>query len=409
MHIQSKVTPSTVGESAVADWIDDYMTLTDGLPTSRQFRLWSALTCVAGACERRLWVETAKSKLFANMYVWLVGGPGSGKSVAIEPARNLWSATQKFKISPDNMTKASLVDAISRAERKIILGAQDIIEYHSMLIPAPELGVFMAAHDTEFLSVVNYVYDNPYNYREERRSLNKQIDISYPQITMLGGAQPGLLSNVLPEEAWTMGTMSRVLMVYGHEAAKIDLFAPKVEDTRLFESLTKRLCQIGDMVGCLKWAPDAQAEMMRWYLGGMDPIPEHSKLLYYCARRITHMLKLCMISAIAQLRTTITMADLQRARDWLLEAEQLMPDIFREMTQRSDIQVLDELHMFMWQLWVKKKDPIHVSRMNHFLLSRMPHDKVSRLIEMAERSNRVNRIAGSDLYSPRPRHEHGVE
>jgi hypothetical protein len=104
----------------------------------------------------------------------------------------------------------------------------------------------------------------------------------------------------------------------------------------------------------------------------------------------------------------VTLPALNRARDWLLHAEQLMPDVFREMVQRSDSQLIQELHYFLWKLWLKEKKPIHESRLIHFLQTRVPSEKVLRVLEIAARSSIIKLVADKQ-WIPRPTHEHGLE
>jgi len=117
-----------------------------------------------------------------------------------------------------------------------------------------------------------------------------------------------------------------------------------------------------------------------------------------------------MISAVARANElVIRLDDVRRAQDWLLAVEQLMPDVFREMVAKSDGQVIQELHFFMWGQWVKSKKPFHESMLINFLSQRVPSEKVMRVLEIAERSNVVSRDAGSKLYIPKARTDHGVE
>lgn len=386
------------------------MEYTNGHPAPDNYRLWSGIVCLAGAMERRLWIETARSRLFPNMFVWLVGSPAVGKSVAIAPVKELWLAAKVFKLAPDNVTKASLVDAISAAAKTSIVNPQNIVKFSSLLFPVSELGVFIAAHDMELLSLLTHVYDSPPNYREERRCLAKQIDVECPQLTMIAGTQPGFLQSLLPEEAWTQGTMSRVMMIHASQCPKVDLFKVVHADPVIFAKLVKGLEEIEQMLGKFTWDEPAMHAMQSWYAAGCPPEPEHSKLAGYCGRRALHVLKLTMVSAISRTRTLrITLDDFNRAKGWMLAAEEQMPYVFREMAGKSDIQVLDELHYFVWQMWVKNKKLVHQSYIYNFLAKTATSDKIPRLIEIAERSNRLIREPGTDLYRPRPKHEHGVE
>jgi hypothetical protein len=397
-------------ESTSRDWLDLFLEYTEGIPSPENFRLWSGIATVAGALERRIWIETSRSRLYANLYTLLVSPPGVGKSQAILHTNELWYATKDLKVAPDNVTKPALVDAIGSATRTIIRGATDMLRYNSLLVASSEFGVLVPAHDLEFLNTLNHIYDNPKSYRENRRSMETQVDIQNPQLNILGGTQPAYLANLLPEEAWGMGFTARVIMVYSGQAVRVPLFkkqAPRVEE---FKVLLAGLKKITKLYGVMTFTPEAEAEIEAWVEGDCSPAPTHSKLANYTTRRVLHVLKLSIIAAVSAGSDVIRARDFHRARTWLLDVEKTMPDIFREMVGKSDVQVIDELHFYTWQIWIKEKKAVHVSRLIHFLQHRVPSDKVLRIIDIANKANIIQRLAGTeDQYVPRPKHEHGME
>lgn len=401
----------------MADWIEDFLSFTAGLPSPRIFRLWAGITAVSGALERRVWVMSAGKPIYPNLYVLLVATPGVGKNV-IQETHNLWFAAKKFKVAPDSITRAGLIDALAEAGTTIIKGT-DLLEYHTMLVASTEFGVLVPAYDLDFLSSLNRIFDNPPSHVERRRWVNqgKNIEISNPQLTLIAGTQPGYLSALLPEEAWTMGTTSRLIMVYAAEPVPVQLHLeqeglPNGHYARALRTeieLASRLAALHDRHGAMPWTQAAAEAFTSWYAARCPPIPTHSKLLHYIPRRHLHVIKLCAISAASRGAFVISLDDVTRAQDWLFEAERAMPDIFREMSQRSDKQIIEELHLFLWQSYSKDKKALHESHLIHFLQSRVPSEKVLRVLEIAERANFVIRDAGTQMYRPRPMHERGVE
>ena len=392
------------------DFIDTFLTYTAKLPTPEIFRLWSGIGAIAGVLERRVWTVTAGGSVFPNLYTLLVAPPAIGKSVAIARAREIWVGSRKIYVAPNSVTKAALLDNLAKASRKLVInGGTGLFEYNSLAVASSEFGVLVPSHDTEFLSVLIDIYDNPTEFREDRR-VSKSIEIIHPQLNILAGTQPGYLANLLPEEAWSMGFMSRVIMVYAGTGPMMDLFDVPEGDHPLQKSLITLATKMTTLMGRCHFSPEAQVELVRWYKEGLPPIPEHSKLAHYNGRRLLNTLKPSMIAAASRTQSlVIELEDLNRARDWLLHVEQVMPDVFREMTQRSDAQVIQELHFFMWRIWIKEKKPIHESRLIHFLHNRVPSDKILRVVEMAERSSIIMRQAGTAAYTPRAKHEHGME
>ena len=397
------------------DFIETFLAYSEGVATPDRFRLWCGIAAVAGAMERRVCTITVGRPAYPNLFTLLVAPPGIGKTEAISMVEELWIAAGDFIVSPNNLTKAALVDAVAEAHRNIHISETELLDFHSLLICAPEFGVLVPAHDLEFLSVINYLWDNPTSYREKRRGMKTlqnpegEVDIALPQINILGGVQPGYLSTLLPETAWTMGTMSRAIMIYSAHNKIVPIFNTKARDKALFGPLVEGLQRIGKMIGVMEWTPEARQAVTTWYENGLQPIPRHSKLISFCARRLFTTIKLSVVSSASRGNSmVIELEDFLRARSWLLEAETAMPDVFRDMSGRSDRAVIDELYYFVWQVFVKEKSPLHESRLLSYLSSRIPMDKVDTLMDLVVSMGMLI-PRGNGLYEPSPDFVAGVE
>lgn len=401
--------PVPLASNASSDWLEQFLVYTENIPSPRIFRLWAGITAIAGALERRVWIISAGEPLYPNLYVLLVGHPGTGKTQAIKHVNNLWYSCRDLFVAPHDVTKAAMIDCLAKSARRMVL-KEKIVEYNSLQIAADEFGVLLPSHDTDFLSTLNRIFDNPPQHQHNRRGLgDKQIDIINPQLNILGGTQPSYLANLLPEEAWGQGFMSRVIMIHSSERRRVNIFNTKELDRKAYHALSIKLTSFTKLYGQVSWDYLAAQTAQKWHEAGCPPEPEHSKLEHYNARRMLHVLKLSIIASVSSGRSTISLEDFNRARDWLLECEVTMPDIFREMVQRSDIQVIDELHFFLWKLWVREKKGIHEARIYDFLKNRVPSEKIQKIIEISLRANILEKLAGTELYRPRPKNEHGIE
>ena len=391
-----------------------FMDWTDGIPSPKDFRLWSAITCVGGALERRVFCSTAQGPIFGNMYVMLVAPPGVGKSEAIKRTERLWARSNKLHIAANSVTSASLIDGLLEAHTAIPIST-GILEYNTLLIACDEFGVFMPTYESDFMSKLTKLYDNPNIYRERRRHFNggKEMQITQPQLTMIAGSQPGYLAAMLPELAWSQGLMSRFVMIYSATSPKLDLFTSSQTGARFENELAERIVALSDKIGNVSWSDDAADAMRSYYAAGMPPEPEHSRLVHYRVRRPVHMIKLCLISAMSSNPDAmqIQLTDVERAKLWLLSAEHKMTDVFHSMEGKSDISILQDLHYAMWHKFLSSKAPIHETWIYQFLSSRTTSDKVFRLIDVAVKAGMLRQELGinSKLYTPRPKHEHGLE
>jgi hypothetical protein len=394
----------------VSDWIDRYIQITDGIGSPEIFRLWAAISAVGGAMERRLWARTSMGILYPNMYIMLVAPPGVGKTQAISPVEDIWHRQGNLSVAPDSMTKAALVDTLVDSRRVVILpeGA-GIMEYHSLQISVSELGVLVNAHDLEFLSVINRIFDNSKVFRERRRHVKggQEIQIVAPQLNILAGTQPGFLASVLPEEAWLMGTTSRFIMVFAAETPSCDLFAEYIEREPAYAELSAWMLPWTEMHGQFRWDNDAVGEMQRIHKNGLNnftPVPDHPKLEHYRPRRTQFLIRLAMISAMSRTsNTVIEQFDVERARHWLLSAEATMPAIFKAMSTKSDAQLIDELHTLCWREYKAGKNAAMPTKfLVNFLHERVYSERIPKIIETMNKAGLITDLGG-DMFRPNPR------
>ena len=367
-------------------WIESFTEALSGVPSPEIFRKWSAIATIGGALERRVYTQTAQSRLYSNMFVLLVAPPGVGKSQAIDRIGEMLRANGKLRVAPDDITKAALLDALKEAHQSRVFSPTEMLDYHSLQIIAGEFGVLCPAHDLGFLNVLNVLYDNRSLYKETRRGREEPLIIENPQINLLSGTQPDYLASFLPEEAWGQGFMSRVIMVYHGSAIHVPLFGKNNKaDLR---TLASDLSDIADLHGEITWTPEAQEEVERQHRSGFKPIPNHLKLKHYLPRRVLHILKLSMISSVSRSNSLlIEREDVLRAIEWLVEAEGRMPDIFKDMSGKNDRDLMVGLHAFAFQLYVRnEKRPVAEARLLGYLSERTPPYNVKHLFDLCFRT-----------------------
>lgn len=406
-----------------SDFISDFLAYSDDGRSPEIFRLWSAITLVGGALERRVWVHSGRGDAFPNLFVLLIAPPGVGKQI-ISTVRSMWRAAkvpgtkkQAFHIAPNSVTKASLLDNLNAAQTTFTPRGGKPITYSSLLVAAEEFGVLLPAYDNVFMTTLNDIWNNPEIYDESRRTGSvRELSLEFPQLTVIGGYQPGLMATVFPDEAWSSGFARRTIMVYCSEAPHMDLFYEPELEQGLYDRLLESLGRMSQLYGAMKFTKDAATFVAEWDKAGGPPAPTHSKLQHYgeVKNRTFMLLKLTVISSVARRGTfVIELNDVQRALGWLLAAEKVMPDIFRAMIGRSDTQIMEELQLFCWQEWSRLRDKvkggIRSELIWRFLAERMPSERIEKVLMAVEKSGMLTRQAGTDLWIPRPRHETGVE
>jgi ribosomal protein L22 len=387
---------------------------TDGLPSPERFRKWAAIWVVGSVGRRQLWTQLVpKRPIYPNIFAFLVGPPGTGKTEAIVPAVEHLRKSDTAKIAPNDVTKQSLLDRLAKSASAVTFEGPpaEIIDYHFMAVGIRELSNFMSQYDRDLAGVLTDLFDNPPVNDETKRSGAGAV-IVRPGLSLLAGTATKNLGHTIGSDLWGQGFMSRVILVYSAEQADLTFFedeegeeAHSSDTVRLDTSLVRKLVRIGQMKGRVRWEKDAQVIFNEWKQKGYQPAPSHAKLVEYCARRFLHVAKLALISAMSRVSMTINGDDMRRALEWLEDAERQMPEIFKEMTVHSDGEVARELHMHCYALYLMNKHWIPYSTMASFLMTKVATRDIKRIIENAEEAGMFDRKAGtsgtSALYKPR--------
>jgi hypothetical protein len=373
----------------LGSWIDTFVLQTERLESPAIFRRWTAIGIIAAALEQKVWVTTS-SPLYPNLYIIILGHPGTGKTRTIREGRTYIRTLEKIHLAPISMTWASLVDSLVNSKCLYSREREPDLEYNSMFICADELGAFIHQYDNEMVDGLSALYD-PDVYSQVRRTNDLNIKIQSPQINILTGSTPQNLTAFMPEKAWGQGFTSRLIMVFSDERTIGDDFAPVKVNHSI--DLDHDLMRINALSGQFKVTEEYREAVNNWRHLGEPPVPLHPKLTHYITRRRVHLYKLSMISSVDRSDAlTLTTADFNRALGWLIEAEDTMSDVFKAGATNSDGAALDEIIHF---IRINDMGPgVSETAITAFAKERLPIHSTLRIIEMMERSGMIYCVRG---------------
>jgi hypothetical protein len=388
------------------DWIDEFLDLTDTVRSPPEFRLWAGLTVLAAVLERRVWTETDNGRLCPNIFTILSGSPASGKGLALGEARNMLrslSGKDEVYLGPDNPSSASFLDEFARAE-KIAKNGMGVPTYSPVTVLGRELASFMTKYDTTFAANLSDIYDNPPTFSSPRRQ-SKSLILQAPSLNFAIAATPDTLLDAIPETAWGQGLTSRIVFVYGIAPKKYRDPFKKRKDLDLARLTGPLREYFNELHGEFIWDADAMDALRFWINElGCEPVPDYGRLVNYVGRRTEHVQKLAMLSAVsAGNGIFVTLPDLERAQRWLFTTEKTMPDIFRAMNQKSDAQLLNDMHYWMHTTHGSRKPDqqkkgITERELYAWLEERVPHEKIPTMIKTMESSGRMRKGVNSNWF-----------
>lgn len=123
------------------DWLQAYLEYSSYTEAPKHMRFWCAVSAVAGALRRKVWIDQAYFKWYPNFYVVLVAPPGVvSKSTTASVAMQLLRAVPGVRFGPDIVTWPALVTGFAAAAEAFEYPAGVWNVMSSMTLESSEFG-----------------------------------------------------------------------------------------------------------------------------------------------------------------------------------------------------------------------------------------------------------------------------
>ena len=319
-----------MNERKLDDWIDSFMEFTKESEPPDSFRLWTAISVIAAALQRKVKISWGHITWYPNMYIILVGPSASRKGTAMGPGYDLLMDLG-VTLAAQATSRQALISRMKNSTQSE-LNEEGKMEFHSSLtVFSKEFTVFLGYHNRELMSDLCDWYDCERRWKYETISRQTE-EIIGVWVNIIGATTPDLIAASLPPDAIGSGLTSRIIFVCEDRIGKIVPvhFLSKYElDLRdkLYEDLEK----INSMVGRFKFTPEFIDLWTEWYVkeGPLENKFSDPRFKGYTGRRATHIMKLCMIMSASRTGSMIISdKDLERAIRILEWAERKMPRVF---------------------------------------------------------------------------------
>lgn len=377
------------------DWIADFISFGKPFNTPQLFLEWGAVWQLTTAVGRQVGMKARGQLLTPNMFIALLAGPGAGKSQAITAIRQIMLPACNVSLIPASVTRAGLQDYMQENVQKRTSPDGSLLLSNECIALSEEMQGILPEHDIGHLTLYNELYDVRSVYKARTRS-NGEINLQSPYCSIITGAQPAFLASTLPEQAWGMGFMSRLIMVFGTQRTRTSAFEHEDVDRKLQTKLIMDLRETSKLYGYFKWDKPAIALYETWWVEkGGPPTPGAKRLgMGYNSRRDLHFFKLAMAHSLSRgTDLRITQEDAQKAISLLLRTEDRMKAIFNEMAQAGATMAIADVLETVKQETLEGKG-IEESRLIHMLLQRFPATQVRSLIDNLLNTGVLKQVGG---------------
>ena len=354
----------------LADWIKSYMEYSSFSEAPDKFHFWTAISTIAGALRRRVWIDQAYFQWTPNFYIIFVAPPGIvSKSTTLSIGMRLLRQIPAIHFGPDAVTWQALTESLANSTEEVDLTPGRSAETLSMevnlqpmsciTIASSEFGTFLNPKDREMVDMLVSLWDGQLGVWEKRTKTSGSDVIANPWINIAACTTPAWIAGNFPDYMIGGGFTSRCVFVYADEKRKLVPY-PSAHVPKTFKKMEEDLVHdleiISTLCGEVKLSEAAYKFGEEWYVahyGAHNAELSNSRFAGYLARKQTHIHKIAMVLSAADRESkplVISRRHLEAASEIATSLEADMPRVFSQIgligiTKHAD-EVLQLLRSF---------------------------------------------------------------
>lgn len=319
---------------------------------------WTAVSTLAGALRRRVWIDMAYFRWHPNFYIILVAPPGIvSKSTTAGIGMSLLKKVPDIKFGPDVVTWQALVTGFAESTMTYELAG----EFHAMsaiTIESSEFGNLLNPQDKEMVDLLVSLWDGKQGAFEKKTKGSGHDIVENPWINLIACTTPAWIAGNFPEYMIGGGFTSRCLFVYADKKAKYVAYPGQIVPADMKQKaqmLVEDLAQISLLKGEYELTADALSWGNTWYqehYAKKHVNLDDERFGGYLARKQTHIHKLAMILAAAESsKMVITAEHLALADKMVTDLEPEMQLVFNKIGKSEEAVYAERL---IW--YVQKRE-----------------------------------------------------
>lgn len=339
------------------DWILGYQEYAKYSEAPLHMHFWTAVSTIAGALRRQVWIDMGYFQWFPNFYIIIVSPPGIvGKSTTSGLGMNLLRKVPDINFGPEVATWPALIDAFSDAQTAFEYQG----EFHpqsAITLEASELGNLLNPQDRDMVDLLVTLWDGKQGKFEKKTKHSGNNLIENPWINLIACTTPAWIAGNFPDSLIGGGFTSRCVFVYAEKKRQLVAYPNllvKNEIKEIKEKLVEDLHRISQLKGEFRLTDEAYEWGTQWYAShntaGQPAHLDSERFGGYLARKQTHVHKLAMVLSAAQGDDlVITKHHLQVAVEMVTDLEPDMSMVFSKIGKADSSVYADRLREFVDQ------------------------------------------------------------
>lgn len=230
-------------------WLHSYAEFTDVSEAPISFNFWTGVAAIAGALERKVWIDEVKFKWYPNFYILLVSPPGvATKSSTVSVGMKILRTVPDVQFGPSSMTWQGLARGLQESQVMVPLHdevtnplLQEYMPMSAITCEVSELGTFLDMNDGQMQSVLIDLWDGKDSAWERWLSTADNTRIENPWINVIAATTPTWLAMNFDDLTVGGGLTSRIVFVYAEEKRQRIPYISDMINIKNYDQLEKDL------------------------------------------------------------------------------------------------------------------------------------------------------------------------
>ena len=170
------------------NFITAYMEYASVSEAPAKFHFWTAVSVIAGALRRKVWLDMGRFHWFANFYIILVAPPGWKKSSSVGIGTSLLRRVEGVHFGPDAITWQALVTALASSKEEFMVD-DEIIPMSALTIESGELGNLINPQDREMVDLLVTLWDGRVTFTKQTK-MSGNDEVENPWVNLIACTTP---------------------------------------------------------------------------------------------------------------------------------------------------------------------------------------------------------------------------
>lgn len=337
------------------DWLEAFVNYVKSFSeTPEKFLYWSAVSAIATAVERRIWIDQGRYVLYPNFFVVFVADPGRiQKTTTINAAKDLVKKLQGVNIAPKSCTWEGFVQLLTqlqKAENELESLDTPNTATAPVLVPAGELSTFLDPKDEGKVSALIDLWDCP-DVFDRFTKMYQMETVEQPCINILSGTTPSWIRDNFTRWNKEGGLAARIIFLYEFKKRQLIAFPKRRKPpnaTEIESKLIRDLEYMQQLRGEFVITEEAYDFGEKWYEAHNKAIEGYDEVTGLIDRKQTHILKLAMIIAVSRRESrSITLQDMRDATHAVDLIEGDFAKVFSVVDERFELRPITDIRKLL--------------------------------------------------------------